>query len=323
MSNPSIEHIAPHMKELTPPKINQPAFVFTLVCLVIGAILFMLWKFRPALPCLACENGSWWYKCQENTGAGTKTCKDIIEGQITINEIIQKTEDVAQKFGIIQSKMREPIDAIGSAARNMGKAITGAMQEYNPASIIIKGIDEAGDIIPAIGSSVINVLDELGDVGAVTRAALEQIGFDKLTVDLSKPINAALKQAAAPVKEGLKAGATVIGKGMEAAWKGALSPLEKVTDKLNDEWKGLMNKWRPVSEEIRQMKSEVLDLLHTIRSDISDVMWFAMIRSIQAIVPGLPVIVIMLLVAFVLFMVIAGSIFGSLKFITAPVRMML
>lgn len=312
----------PEMKELTPATVNKTAMISSIVFVIIGITVFLLWKFRPALPCMACEKGSWWYKCQSGTGAGTVTCKRVIEGQISINDIIDKTEDIAEKIALIQGKIKEPVAAVGRAAANMQQAITNAMDAYNPVGVMIDSIDRMGDIVPKVGDMTLNLLDEFGEVGAITRAALEEIGFDKLTMNLAKPINEVLQVAAAPVKEGLKAGATVLGKGMEAAWEGALQPFNAMAHQIHKEWDEMAGVWRPVASELSKLKAEVLEVLTSIQKDVSDVMWFAMIRSIQAIFPGLPVVMIIFIIALVAFMVISGSIYGAVKFASAPVRML-
>lgn len=47
--------------------------------LLLSATIFYLLDFlaqrKLILPCKACDNGSWYYKCSKNTGYGTRTCK--------------------------------------------------------------------------------------------------------------------------------------------------------------------------------------------------------------------------------------------------------
>ena len=49
------------------------------IVLIVASILLYCIKFlndrKLILPCFNCSNGSWWYKCAENTGFGSDTCK--------------------------------------------------------------------------------------------------------------------------------------------------------------------------------------------------------------------------------------------------------
>ncbi len=46
-----------------------------LVCVAIFYFLDFLAQRKLILPCNACDNGSWYYKCRKRTGYGTRTCR--------------------------------------------------------------------------------------------------------------------------------------------------------------------------------------------------------------------------------------------------------
>ena len=54
--------------------------------LIVFLIIYILSLRVLVLPCLNCSKGSWWYKCAEGTGYGTKTCE-------WYDDIVKKADD--------------------------------------------------------------------------------------------------------------------------------------------------------------------------------------------------------------------------------------
>lgn len=68
-----------------------------MLCIIIYVIITVLLSRVISLPCKNCDNGGWWYKCWDNTGKDTHTCK-IFE------DIIFRTNDVIEIYRLFRVK---------------------------------------------------------------------------------------------------------------------------------------------------------------------------------------------------------------------------
>lgn len=69
-----------------------------LLCLTLFYLLDFLSKRKLVLPCKACDNGSWYYKCSKNTGYGTRTCKRYTYITDTTLDFINLVNKASEKY---------------------------------------------------------------------------------------------------------------------------------------------------------------------------------------------------------------------------------
>jgi hypothetical protein len=72
------------------------ATIVTIAFLIIGIILWL--RTKPfKIYCIACEKEGWWYKCKENTGEGTETCRIAKEVEETIDKTMELIKESIKK----------------------------------------------------------------------------------------------------------------------------------------------------------------------------------------------------------------------------------
>lgn len=319
-----LSDINPQMERLTPAKLNKAPLVFTAVLAGVIGFVLLINRFKPQLPCIACERGSWWYRCQPGTGIGSDTCRRLESGQIAISDIINKTEQLQKKLEQLSEDVKKPAQAVREAAQDIRDAVSTAVDSYNPAKLLddkILSMIQAGIFVPQIpGVPSVNMSDVINKVSGAAGDALDAMGLGGVKLDVGDAINNALAQSADAFAQSMRPAGQALGKGMETVWRAALTPFDEMAGRVEDAWDMIADEWKPVLNEIRCLRSEIGQLLDGLKDDVGDVMWLGIVSSIQKVFPFLPAVVAILLLLMLIGMVFAGSMFGVYRMASLPVR---
>ena len=77
--------------------INGTYTSLLMLCILLYVIITLLLSRVISLPCNNCDNGGWWYKCWENTGKDTNTCK-------VFEDILFRTNDIIDIYSLFRVK---------------------------------------------------------------------------------------------------------------------------------------------------------------------------------------------------------------------------
>lgn len=105
--------------------VNYIALILTIIITILPILIIIakLYNNKLNLPCMGCDDGSWWYKCLPYTGKGTITCdiqnmlEDVMKKAISlvkdaIGELVGIKDKLLSNFNTIKEKMRSVADAL-------------------------------------------------------------------------------------------------------------------------------------------------------------------------------------------------------------------
>lgn len=255
--------------------------VFNLL-LAVGISLVFLYLKPVTISCIGCGESGLFHKCREGTGRGSKTCDNIEDGQVFLNNVGTQIDEIRGRISTLQADILEPVEKTKQAIAAISEDIKNAIPPMNikPLKANIGSCD-----IPGIGDPCKGLNDGLSDTLSVLNIALEEV---------SKGMN------------------VVIGE-LNKVFSLILLPLQQ---KLQRIFTTIVSPWIDIKDDAVGLVSDVQELMGSVSAvGIGNIITASIASRINAVFPFMSVGLALALAGILMLMWMLGGFFGAIMMI--------
>lgn len=249
------------------------------ILLVVAVGLAILYLNPITISCVGCGESGMFHKCKEGTGKGSKSCDNLQEGEVFLNNVGQQVSEIQGKISTLKDDILEPIEKTKRAIQQLTEDVSEAIpkMEFTPLKADIKSCE-----IPGIGDPCKGLNDGLNTTLTGLNIALEEV---------SKAMN------------------FVIGE-MNKVFSLILLPLQT---KLQEIFTTIVSPWIDIKDDALGLVTDVQELLGSVSAvGIGNIVMSSIAGRIKAIFPFMSLGIAFLLAGTLVLMWMLGGFFGAI-----------